>query len=151
MTDHHLAAVNLARLRHPLEDPRMAEFVDNLEPINTLGDRSPGAIWRFQTEEGDATAERAFDDDSILLNLTVWESVDALHEFTYRSDHLPFLRRRREWFVSLDELPVVTLWWVPAGHRPTPAEARAKAEFLRDNGPSPAAFTFRERFPPPAD
>ena len=146
---YELAALNLARMKYDLDDPRMADFVDNLEPINTLGDESPGAVWRYQTEDGDATAERAFDDEQILLNLTVWEDVESLHAFTYRSVHTDFLRRRREWFDPPGDLPVVTLWWIPAGHRPTTAEARAKAEYLRDNGPSPDAFGFKDRFPPP--
>ncbi|MDH3707583.1 MAG: DUF3291 domain-containing protein [Acidimicrobiia bacterium] len=147
----HLAAFNVAKIRHDLDDPRMADFVDNLELVNALGDNSPGFVWRHQTEAGDSTAERIFDDHDILLNFTIWESVDALHQFTYRSDHTDFLRRRREWFEPLDDWPVLVLWWVPAGDRPSLDEAKARLAQLRDEGPMAEAFTFRERFPPPAD
>lgn len=146
---HDLAALNIAKLSYPLDDPRMSDFVDNLDPINALGDESTGSIWRYQTADGDATAERIFDDEDVLLNLTVWESIDALHAFTYQFQHIEFLRRRREWFGALEDLPVVTLWWIPAGTRPTLAAARARAEHLRDKGPTPDAFTFRIRFPHP--
>ena len=145
----HLAAFNVAKIRFDLDDPRMADFVDNLEAINQLGDRSPGFVWRHQTEAGDSTAERIFDDHDILMNFTIWESVEALRTYTYKSDHTAFLRRRREWFTPFDDWPVLVLWWVPAGTVPTLAEAKQKLAQLRDDGPTPAAFTFRENHPPP--
>lgn len=145
----HLAAVNIGKVRYPLEDLRMADFVDNLEYINGLGDKSPGAVWRYQTIAGDATAERIFDDTDIILNLTVWLSVDALREYTYKSEHSSFLRRRREWFVPLDGWPVLALWWIAEGTTPTLADAKARLALLRDDGPTAEAFTFRDRFPPP--
>lgn len=138
----HLAQVNIAKARYDLADERMAGFVDNLERINTLGDQSPGFVWRYQTEEGDATATRVFDDPDILLNLTVWESPEALKDYVFATEHVEFLRRRREWFQPDSGYPTLTLWWVPAGARPTPSEARERAEHLRANGPSDRAFTF---------
>jgi hypothetical protein len=143
----HLAELNIARLLAPLDDPRIADFVDNLERINGLGDASPGFVWRLQTEEGDATAVRAYDDELVIINLTVWESIDALADFAYRTTHREFLRRRREWFEQMAEAYLV-LWWVPAGHRPTVAEAVARLDQLRRDGPSPEAFTFRHPFAP---
>jgi hypothetical protein len=146
---YHLAEVNIGVLRAPLDAPATAGFVAALEPINRLADASPGFVWRLQTPAGDATSIRAFDDDGILMNLSVWESIEALWDFIYASRHLDVLRRRREWFHRLAE-PFLALWWVDAGHLPTIEEAKQRLELLRRNGPSPEAFTFRERFPAPA-
>ncbi len=149
MTGHHLAQVNIAKARYDVEDPRMAGFMDNLDRINGLGDHSPGFVWRYQTEEGDATATRVFDDPDILLNLTVWESVEALKDYVYRTEHVDFLRRRREWFTAECGYPTTTLWWIPAGHIPTPEEARRRAEQLQADGPSPEAFSWSSLHPAP--
>jgi hypothetical protein len=143
----HLAQLNVARFRAPLDDPAMAGFVAALEPINALADGWPGFVWRLQTEEGDATAIRAFDDDLMLVNMSVWESVEALAEFVYRSGHLDVMRRRREWATRLAEAHLV-LWWVPEGELPTVEEARERLEYLREHGPTPHAFTFKRRFSP---
>jgi len=145
MADHQLAQLNVARLVAPLDSPRLAEFVAALEPINRLADGSPGFVWRFQTEAGDATSVRPFDDDTIIVNMSVWDSIEALAEYVYLSDHRSYLRRRREWFDRMDEAFVV-LWWVPAGHRPSVAEARARLDLLQASVPTPDAFTFRRPF-----
>lgn len=129
------------------DDPLVAEFMEALDAVNALAERSPGFVWRFQTEDGNATAERPFDDDTILVNFSTWESVEALADYVYRTDHVAYLRRRREWFERLDEISSV-LWWVPAGHRPVADEAIARLDHLRAHGPSPFAFTFRHRFEP---
>ena len=150
MTVHQLAQVNIAKARYDVEDPRMAGFMDNLDLINGLGDRSPGFVWRYQTDDGDATATRVFDDPDILLNLTVWESLDALKDYVYKSDHVAFLRRRREWFID-SGYPTTTLWWIPAGDIPTPGEARRRVELLQADGPSPQAFTWSSLHPPPGE
>ena len=143
--DHHLAQLNIGRLHAPTDDPLVAEFMDALDEINALAEASPGFVWRFQTDEGNATAERPFDDDTILVNFSTWVSVEALADYVYRSDHTAYLRRRAEWFERMDEISAV-LWWVPAGHRPTVDEAIERLEHLRAHGPSPEAFTFRHRF-----
>jgi hypothetical protein len=145
---YQLAEVNIALLRAPLDTPQLADFVAALEPINALADRSPGFVWRLQTEDGDATAVRAFDDERIIVNLSVWDSIEALADFTYRSDHTTVMRRRREWFHQMREV-YAALWWVPAGHRPSVEEARERLEHLRRHGPTPHAFGFRQPFPPP--
>jgi hypothetical protein len=146
---YHLAEVNVALLREPLDAPATADFVAALEPINQLADHSPGFIWRLQTPEGDATSIRVFDDDDrILVNLSLWESLETLWAFTYASRHLDMLRRRREWFHRMADAHLA-LWWVQAGHIPTVAEAVARLELLRRRGPSPDAFTLREPFPAP--
>ncbi len=149
-TPYHLAQVNIARMRAPLEDPLMADFVAQLDVINAIADESPGFVWRLQTEEGDATAINAFNDDRILINMSVWESVDALHAYTYRSRHAGVFRNRQNWFEPLDR-PHMVLWWVPAGHIPTPQEAKIKLELLHQHGPTPDAFTFKQRFPSPVE
>lgn len=144
----HLAQVNVGRLRAPVDDPMIAEFVDALDRINALADGSPGFVWRLQTEEGNATDIRPDDDDELLaINLSVWESVDALADFVYRTDHVHYLRRRREWFERFGGA-FQALWWVPAGSVPTVEEAMAKVASIERDGPSPAAFTFRHRFDP---
>ena len=142
---HHLAQLNIGRIRAPVDDPLVAEFMDALDPINALAERSPGFVWRFQTEDGNATAERPFDDDEILVNFSTWETVEALADFVYRSDHMGFMRRRREWFERFDGVYQV-LWWVPTGHEPTVTEAIERLALLREHGPTAQAFTFRHPF-----
>jgi hypothetical protein len=148
MAGHHLAQLNIGRVLAPLDSEQMSGFVNALDPINALADGSPGFVWRLQTEDGDATAIRAFDDDMLLVNMSVWESVEALAAFAYRSDHREVMVQRRRWFERMAEAFTV-LWWVPAGHRPSTAEAKHRLELLRANGPTPEAFTFRHPFPPP--
>jgi hypothetical protein len=149
LSPDHLAQINVARLLAPIEAPETADFAAALAPVNAQADAAPGFVWRLQTDSGDATAVRASDDPLLIVNLTVWESVEALEAFAYRDDsHLAVLRRRREWFERPTEA-ATALWWVPAGHVPTLDEALARLAVLRARGPSPAAFTFRERFPVP--
>jgi Domain of unknown function (DUF3291) len=145
---YQLAQINIARMIAPLTDPVMADFVANLAPINAVADASPGFVWRFQTEQGDATGVRPYDDDRIIINFSVWEDLGSLRSFVYHSSHSGILKRRREWFDRLTEA-YVALWWVPAAHRPTIAEAMARLERLKGQGPSPEAFTFREFYPAP--
>ena len=152
MTAYHLAQVNVALAKAPLDSPRLRSFVELLEPVNALADRSPGFVWRLQTEDGNATAVRAFPDDDhegrLIVNLTVWESFEALADYVYCSAHLEVMRRRREWFARTAKAHLA-LWWVPAGTRPTVADAEERVAVLRAQGPTPYAFTFRDRFPPP--
>jgi heme-degrading monooxygenase HmoA len=135
-------------MRAPLESETMAGFVARLDEINALADRSPGFVWRLQ-ENGNATTLRPYDDDRILLNMSVWESLEALREYVYGSAHAELLRSRREWFTAFDGV-FAALWWVPAGHMPTIDEARARIDHLESHGPSPTAFTFKTAFPPEA-
>ncbi|GIJ35932.1 DUF3291 domain-containing protein [Verrucosispora sp. WMMD703] len=148
MADHHVAQLNIARLRAPLDSPELADFVALLPEVNDLAERSPGYVWRLQDESGDATALRPFEPD-IIVNLTVWQSIESLRGFVYRTAHLEPMRRRREWFLPLDR-PHLVLWWIPAGVLPTLAEAAERLELLR-RGPSPEAFTLREPYPAPAE
>jgi hypothetical protein len=138
----HLAQLNVAIPRFPVDHPGLAEFIALLPEVNALAERSPGFVWRLQDEEkGDATTLRPFGPD-VLVNLSVWESVEALRAFVYRTVHLEPMRRRREWFVPPTEEHLV-LWWIPAGTLPTTGEAGERLALLRRIGPSPEAFTFR--------
>jgi hypothetical protein len=145
---HELAELNMGRMLAPLDSETMRGFVEGLEPINALADGAPGFVWRLQTEDGDATAVRAWDDVMLILNLSVWETIDQLADFTYKTVHREVMVQRRKWFEKMAEAYMV-LWWVPAGHRPTTAEAIDRLERLRRDGPTPEAFTFRSPFPPP--
>jgi hypothetical protein len=144
----HLAQLNVARFKLPLEDPAMAGFVEQLDPVNALADVAPGFVWRLQTEEGNATSIRAFDDDLLLVNMSVWESVEVLADFVYRSGHVEVMRRRREWAERMPEAYMV-LWWIPAGGIPSVEEAKGRLDHLREHGPTPQAFTFKNRYLPP--
>lgn len=145
----HLAQVNIGRVRGPMDSEIMHGFASRLAEINALADTAPGFVWRLQSDDGDATSIHVYDDDMLLINMSVWESVEALFEYTYRSDHIQLLRGRAEWFERL-ESHHMTMWWVPAGHIPTPQEAKARLEHLDAHGPTAYAFTFKQRFAPEA-
>src|SRR4029077_6142647 len=145
--DFPIAQFNTAKLIAPLADPQLAEFIGSLERINTIADESPGFVWRLQGESGDATSLRPLGDD-VIVNMSVWRDIDALFDFVYRTQHAPVMAKRRQWFAK-PEGPFVVLWWVRAGYLPTVADAKARLEILGRKGPSPAAFTFKTRFPAP--
>ena len=148
MARFHLAQANIGRTRAPLEDPIMEAFRAQLDPINALADRSPGFVWRLQTEDGNAMAIRPFADERMAINMSVWGSLEALQQIVYQSAHVGPLRDRKQWFEPI-EGPILVLWWIPTGHVPTVAEALERLQHLKQHGPSPDAFTFRTPFPPP--
>ncbi|MFE6337401.1 DUF3291 domain-containing protein [Streptomyces sp. NPDC057798] len=143
---HQLAEVNIARLKFPLDSPQLKDFVDALDPVNADADAADGFVWRLQDESGDATEIAVLGDEWLIINMSVWRDADALTAYMYRGRHREMLARRREWFEKVEEA-MVALWWVPAGHRPTVAEAESRLLHLRTNGPTPYAFTFRTMFP----
>ena len=145
----HLAVFNIARLRAPMDDPQIDDFRNNLDPINALAESSPGFVWRLQDDSGNATNITPYPDPMVITNMAVWESIDELAEFTYRSGHLEFLRRRRDFFEA-HEQPYLCLWWIEEGTVPTVPEAVERLDHLRAHGPTPFAFTFRQRFEPGA-
>lgn len=149
MPAYHLAEVNIASPLAPLDDPVMAGFVDNLSAMNALAEATPGFVWRLTDDtEADATSLRPYGAD-VMVNMSVWESVEALREYTYRTAHLDFMRRRHEWFRRDGPSPHLALWWVPAGHRPGVEEAGRRLAMLAAEGPGLEAFTLRRPFPPP--
>ncbi len=150
---YHVAQVNIARLRASLESEELAGFVAALDPVNASADQAPGFVWRLQTEDGNATAVRAFEWDAadsagVIINMSVWASVDQLAAWVYGPMHRAVLRQRRDWFRPVEEA-TMALWWVPIGHRPSPSEAEERVRHLRACGPTPTAFTFRHAFAPP--
>src|SRR5450432_809454 len=143
----HLAQVHIATLLYPLDDPAMAGFVNGLDHMNGLADSSEGFIWRLKGDDNNATGSRIYDDDSLLVNMSVWETIDSLFRYVYRSGHVEFFRRGKEWF---DRMPAIhlALWYVPAGHIPAISEAEERLNHLRDHGDTPFAFSFKRRFTP---
>lgn len=148
MSKFQLAQINIGRLIAPLDDPLIADFVAQIDDINALAERSPGFVWRLQTDEGNATDLRPFDDDRIIVNMSVWESIEHLKEYAYHSAHTEVLKRRREWFKKFDGA-FLALWWVEAGQFPTIEEARQRLDHLYKHGESEFAFSFKNLFPPP--
>lgn len=148
MSAYELAQLNVGIIKGPMDSPVMADFAANLERINAVAESMPGFVWRLQTEEGDATAIRPFEDENLLVNMSVWRDVESLNRYVYHSAHVEVMRRRREWFERMPQAFLV-LWWVPKGHRPSVDEAVARLALLRAKGPSASAFTFRQSFPPP--
>jgi len=147
---YHVAQYNIAKLLAPLDSAQLADFMAALDPLNALADDWPGFVWRHQTEDGNSTSIRVRDDPMILINFSVWESLEELHKYTYRSAHTDIYRRRREFFEHM-EVPYLVLWWVPAGHEPSVEEAEERLDHMQASGPSAYAFGFKSRFPPPAD
>lgn len=142
LNGYELAELNIARMLAPLDSPLLKGFADGLDHINDLAEAAPGFLWRLKDDEtDDATSIRMFEDDWILVNMSVWQSPETLRAFVYDDAHRSYLRRRREWFERMDEA-ITVLWWVPAGHRPSVAEARERLEHLRKHGTTPYAFGF---------
>ena len=131
------------------EDEIMQGFVRRLDPVNAVADASPGFVWRYETEDEEPQEVRVFGDQSILFNMSVWESIEDLEAFVYRSNHLEVLQKKTQWFERSTRAPLV-LWWVEAGHIPSVEEAKERFDTLWQDGPSAAAFSFRARFVPPA-
>ncbi|MBC8025854.1 MAG: DUF3291 domain-containing protein [Steroidobacteraceae bacterium] len=148
MSNYQLAQLNIGEIRAPLDSPELKDFVDNLDPINALAESSPGYVWRLKGDGNDATSLRPYDSDKIIVNMSVWRDVASLRAFVYDTAHVAIMKRRREFFMRMIKAYMV-LWWVPVGHEPTVAEAVAKLEHLRAQGPTAEAFTFAEAFSAP--
>jgi heme-degrading monooxygenase HmoA len=149
MSGYTLAQINVGRFLYERGDPANADFMNALDPVNAHAEAAPGFIWRLIGDGNDATDLVPDESDpQLLVNMSVWRDVDALASFVYRqSDHLAFMRRRKEWFEKIEVF--MALWWVPAGHIPSVAEGMARIAMLKERGPSPEAFTFRQPFAAP--
>ncbi len=150
MTDWHLAQFNIATARFALDDPRIADFMAQLDDINGLAERSPGFVWRLQSDSGNATDIKVSDDPNLVVNMSVWQSPETLFEFAYKSAHREVMTRRREWFVPPSGAYQV-LWWVEVGTRPTAQQGMERLARLNRHGPSAHAFNFKTRFPLPGE
>jgi hypothetical protein len=137
---YHLVHANVARMRAPLDDPLMAGFVARIEEIDALAQKSPGFV--AQSTPAD---EGAVYRDDVLLNMSIWGSVESLYEFTYSGRHAQALARRAEWFEQRDG-PAYVLYWASVGHIPTEKEIKERFDHLRRHGATPRAFTFEHRF-----
>jgi Domain of unknown function (DUF3291) len=135
----HLAQFNIGRLRYPTDDPRVADFMNNLDLVNSLAERSTGFVWRLKDDSGNATNIRPFADPTMIVNMSVRENVETLERFVWQTIHKRFYGRRPEWFEKMEK-PHFVMWWVVAGHRPTIEEAKERLEYLTAHGPSDHAF-----------
>lgn len=140
----HLAQINIALLKAPLDHPSIKDFVDNLDRINALAENSPGFIWRLKGEENNATAIKVFDNDYLIINMSVWKDMESLFQYVYHSDHVEIFKRRKEWFEKIDDMHMA-LWYIEEGAFPTPEEGKERLEYLQQHGASDYAFTFKRK------
>lgn len=147
--EFQLAEINVARMKGVnINDPIMKEFVDNLDRVNQLAEKSEGFIWRLKDESNNATDFNPFNDEQVIINLSVWKDVESLEHYVYKTFHTDFLKRKREWFQTYGKVHTA-LWWIRQGQFPTVDEAITKLDYLKVNGPSSLVFDFRNRFPQP--
>jgi hypothetical protein len=147
MVNIHLAQINIGRMKAPLDTPVMAGFMERLDELNVLAERSEGFVWRLQGEGGNNTYLRPYEDERIIVNMSVWDTVDHLRAYVYNSVHAELLKQRRDWFDKFDGV-MMALWWIPAGHMPTVEEAKQRLLSIERHGPTAFAFTFKKTFPP---
>ncbi|WP_299211732.1 DUF3291 domain-containing protein [uncultured Aquimarina sp.] len=140
-----LAQVNIAEMLAPINDPIMEDFVNNLDRINELAEQSDGFVWRLKDDEGNATAITVFDNLFLIINMSVWESMHALFNFTYKTDHVEILKRKKEWFHKMPRMHMA-FWYIENGHKPTPEEAKERLYYLQEHGETPYAFSFKSKF-----
>lgn len=145
MADYHIAQINVARMVAPIDSEEMSGFVERLDEINALADEAEGFVWRLQTEDGDATGIRPFEDEMIIVNMSVWENLEALHHYTYKTVHAQLIKGRKNWFQKMTA-PHMAIWYIPAGHIPTAEEAQSKLDLINQHGATPMAFTFGHSF-----
>lgn len=148
MPTFQLAQINIGRIKGvDINDPIMKEFKDNLDTINGLAESSKGFVWRLKDDQNNATSINPYEDVQVLINVSVWETIEDLEFFVYRTFHTDFLRRRKQWFQSYGKA-FTAMWWIEAGHFPTIEEATYRLDYLQKNGPSAFAFDFKQKYPP---
>jgi hypothetical protein len=143
--EYYLAQVNIGRILGPIDSPVMADFVANLNPINELAEKSNGFIWRLKDDTNNATSIKIYDDDFIIVNMSVWKNIETLFEYVYKSNHVEFFKRRKEWFEKMPQMHMA-LWYVPIDKHPTVEEAVERIDYLRAHGETPYAFSFKKKF-----
>ncbi len=145
MTDYHIAQINIAKAKAEMDSEIMTGFVERLDEINQLADQSAGFVWRLQTDDGDSTAIRVFDDSQLIINMSVWESIDSLKDYVYKTAHVELIRDRQAWFNKMLESQIA-LWWIPAGHIPSIEEGKQKLDELEKKGSNESIFTFAKPY-----
>jgi hypothetical protein len=151
MNNYQIAQINIARMHGvSINDHIMQEFVDNLDKVNDLAENSEGFIWRLKDENNNATGINPYGDEQILVNVSVWESIEALEKYVYKTFHTDFLRRRKEWFQNFGKVSTA-MWWIKKDEFPTIEEAVSKLDYLQQNGASETVFDSKKRFPPPSE
>ena len=149
---YHLAQANVAYAIAPADDPRLADYIARLDEMNQIAERSAGFVWRYLTDSRDPS-QREFEDPLVLFNMSVWDSIEALHAYTYRTAHAEVYAARRRWFTDTKAVVgghALAMWWIPRGELPTVADAKERLAAITTGGPSERAFTFKQRFAPPA-
>lgn len=147
MNNHHLAQINISRLLEPIDSPLLSDFVAQLDEINSLAENSDGFVWRLKSENNNATEIQIFDDSMIIVNMSVWENLEALRTFAFKTAHATVMKNRNKWFEKMDSA-YLALWWIPVGHIPTTDEAKKRLEHINLNGDTPFAFTFKNIYSP---
>ncbi|HOY13055.1 MAG TPA: DUF3291 domain-containing protein [Saprospiraceae bacterium] len=147
MSKYQLAEINIAKMKGlTINDPIMKEFVDNLDLINGIAEQSEGFVWRFKDENNNATSFNPYNDEQVIVNISVWESIETLENYMYNTLHAGFLKRRREWFYRYGKV-YTAMWWIPSGQFPTLEEAVAQLDYLEKHGASPLVFDFKTKYP----
>jgi hypothetical protein len=144
MSHFHLAQVNIAKRLAPMDDPIMQDFTDSVDKINNIADLADGFVWRMKDEDKDIGA-KIFEDDMLLINISVWKNLESLFSYTYNSGHIEVFKRKKEWF-SKTKFMHVAFWYVPKDYEPTFEDAKSRLDYLHINGSSPYAFTFKDKF-----
>jgi uncharacterized protein DUF3291 len=148
MSEWHIVQMNVARALFPLDDPRIADFMGLLDEVNALAEQSPGFVWRLKSAQGNATDIKVADDPRVIVNMSVWQGPQALFDFVYKSSHRLVMAKRRRWFAP-PATAYQVLWWVEAGSIPTTEQGLERLHHLDKHGPSPFAFNFKHKYPPP--
>lgn len=149
MAEYQLAEINIAKMKGVnIGDPIMKEFVDNLEKVNEIAENSDGFVWRLKDEDNNATNFNPYNDEQIIVNYSIWENIETLEHYMYKTFHSEFLKRRKEWFQTFGQVSTA-MWWVKKGEIPDITEAMEKLDYLQKNGASEIVFNFRQKYPKP--
>ncbi len=145
-TGHYLAEFNFGELKHPWDDPRVADFANNLDMVNGVAARADGFVWRLSDADMEAQQldpNGAFGgNERIASTLSVWRDAQSLLTFVFNTVHKQFYARRREWYESKNNGNLV-LWWIPAGTYPSVADGMERFEYWLSHGDTDHAFGWK--------
>lgn len=141
----HLAEFNIGTLRYDWDDPRVADFADNLGRVYAIAERSPGYVWHMDPDDMDLAQNDPTGvlggDPRTASTLSVWESPEHLRAFSFDTVHKQFYDRRGEWYdATAQKGPRLVMWWVPVGHLPAISEAAERLQRLMQRGETEDAF-----------